>query len=105
MTTPPTFPESQPRRQARAVLTWLLGHPDAPVEDRFTAGDALTALQEAVPAGAVLAPLPQTPASLDDARRLLQDAVPLETTARGTLAVSLALRHLRHLRRGTPATP
>jgi hypothetical protein len=102
MTTPPVHPESQPCQQARTTLTWILGNPDATTEDRLAAGDALTALHDAVPTGTVLAPAPQTPGTIDDARHLLEAAAPLETTVRGTLAVAEAPRHLR---RRTPTTP
>jgi hypothetical protein len=100
--TPSTYPESQPRAQARGVLAWVLGHDDYEVEDRLAAGDALGALQDSVPAGMVLTAVLETPGSLADARSLLEAAVPLETSVRGTLAVSLALRHLR---RAAPPAP
>jgi hypothetical protein len=68
----------------------------------LAAGDALGALQDSVPAGMVLAPVPETPGSLADARGLLEAAASLETSVRGILAVSLALRHLR---RAAPPAP
>jgi hypothetical protein len=102
MTGPSTYPESAPRAQARAVLTWVLGHDDFDLEHRLAAGEALAELQAVVPADMILAPVPDTPGTLDDARRLLDDAAQPETTARGIVAVSLAQRHLR---RAAPPAP
>ena len=101
-TTPPFYPESEPRVRARGLLTWILGHEHSDVDDRLAAGDALAALQDPVPAGTTLAPAPETPGSLEDARNLLEDAGGLETTPRGIVAVSLALHHLR---RAAPPSP
>jgi hypothetical protein len=80
----------------------VLGNDDSDIEDRLAAGDALAALQDPVPADMTLAPVPETPGDLADARRLLEGAAELETTARGTVAVSLALHHLR---RAAPPMP
>ncbi|HEY6795674.1 MAG TPA: hypothetical protein VI248_13430 [Kineosporiaceae bacterium] len=102
MTTPSTYPESPPRAQARAMLTWVLGNDTCDVEERLAAGDALAALRDGVPAGMVLAPVAEMPGSLAEVRRLLEDAAGLETSVRGTIAVSLALRHLR---RAAPPSP
>jgi hypothetical protein len=102
VTTPSTYPESEPRGRARGVLAWVLGNDDIGIEERLMAGDALAALQDPVPADMLLAPVPDTPGSLADARRLLEDAAHEEMTARGIVAVSLALHHLR---RAAPPVP
>lgn len=101
-TPPPVYPESEPRIRARGLLAWILGDEHSDVEDRLAAGDALAALQDPVPADMTLAPAPEAPGSLEDARNLLDDAGRLETTPRGIVAVSLALHHLR---RAAPPTP
>ena len=101
-TTPPVYPESEPRVCARGLLAWILGDEHSDVEDRLAAGDALAVLHDPVPAGTTLAPAPETPGSLEDARTLLEDAAREETTPRGIVAVSLALHHLR---RTAPPSP
>ena len=101
-TTPPVFPESEPRVRARGLLAWVLGDQSSDVEERLAAGDALAALLDPVPADMMPAPAPETPGSLADARNLLEDAARVETTPRGIVAVSLALHHLR---RAVPPSP
>jgi hypothetical protein len=96
-TTPPVYPESEPRARARGLLAWILGDEHSDVEDRLAAGDALAALQDPLPADMTLAPAPETPGSLAEAQGLLEDASHWETTPRGIVAVSLALHHLRRV--------
>jgi hypothetical protein len=94
--TPSTHLEGPEGAAARGILLWIIGQAELDTEDRLAALEALGALEDHLPAHIVLAPVEEQPGSLQDARRLLEQATDSDVTGRALTGVCVALGHLRH---------
>lgn len=91
------WPETAGRLAARAILAGVAADEAQPFEVRVAALDAVGALQDHLPAGQVLAPVEVADGTIQDARRLLLDDAPLQSTTRERLATSRAAARLAGL--------